>query len=209
MRVLVATDGRHSHKSDVIPPDELARVRAAEFEEACEVLGVPSDQRFQLGFEEGTLAARMSELAGLLREHLADFAPDEVLVTSDLDWHVDHQMLSRALGKALDGSVDLPLVREYPIWAWADGPWSNRPGRGAARSAVDLIAEPWKAVRAAGPTHVASGVYLGRKRAALAVYRSQLTRLSGEPGWATFDPQVLRLFLGDREMFLTPAWGTR
>ena len=209
VRVLVVTDGRHSHRSDRITGDELARVRAGEFDEACDRLRVAPDQRLHLGFEEGTVGRRLPELVALLREHLADFAPDEVLVASGLDWHEDHRTLSQALQRAVAGSGDVPLVREYPVWAWVDGPWSNRPGRGAARSAVDLVAEPWRAWRAAGATHVVSGPYLDRKRAALQAYRSQLTNLTGEPGWATFDERFLRLVLGDREIFLTPGRETR
>jgi LmbE family N-acetylglucosaminyl deacetylase len=207
VRVLVATDGRHSHRSDLMSADELARVRAGEFEEACDRLGVAPDQRLHLGFEEGTLGRRLPELVALLREHVADFAPDEVLVTSGLDWHEDHRMLSRAVQQVVAGPGDAPQVREYPVWAWVDGPWSNRPGRGAVRSAVDLVAEPWGTWRSSGATHVMSGPHLERKRAALQAYRSQLTRLTGEAGWATFDERFLRLVLGDREIFLTPARG--
>ena len=99
----MVTDGRHSHRSDLMAPDELARVRAGEFDEACDRLAVDPDQRLHLGFEEGTLGHRLPELVALLREHVVDFAPDEVLVTSGLDWHEDHRMLSQALQQARDG----------------------------------------------------------------------------------------------------------
>src|SRR5687767_3222241 len=45
VRVVVATDGRLSHRSAEVTPDELARIRAAEFREACSRLGVPADQQ--------------------------------------------------------------------------------------------------------------------------------------------------------------------
>lgn len=209
VRVVLATDGRFSHRSAVLSADGLARVRASEFAEACARLDVPEHERVALGFEEGSLGDRMSEVVARLRVQIVDFAPDEILVTSALDWHVDHRMLNRALCLAV-GAVESPqLVREYPVWAWADGPWANRPGRSALRSAADLIAEPVAAWRAAGATYVRTGPYLARKRHALQAYRSQLTSLTGEPGWATFDDSFLRLFLRGRETFLTPSWGAR
>ena len=206
VRVVLATDGRFSHRSAVLSADDIAEVRAAEFVEACTRLGVDDAERVSLGFQEGTLGRRLEEVAALLRRQIDDFAPDEVLVTSSLDWHDDHRMLSRALHLAVSRIERPPVVREYPVWAWADGPWSNPPGRSAVRSAVDLVAEPVAAWRAAGATYVRSGPHLARKRHALDAYRSQLTNLTGEPEWATFDERFLHLFLGDRETFLTPTW---
>jgi LmbE family N-acetylglucosaminyl deacetylase len=210
VRVVLATDGRFSHRSEQVSADELAAIRAAEFAEACSRLDVKDDARVNLGFEEGSLGRRLEEVAALIRRQVDDFAPDEILVTSSLDWHDDHRSLSRALHLAMSRpgrtTMPAPMVREYPVWAWADGPWSNPPGRPAVRSALDLVAEPVTAWRAAGATYVRTGPYLTRKRHALDAYRSQLTNLTGEPGWATFDARFLQLFLGDRETFLTPTW---
>jgi LmbE family N-acetylglucosaminyl deacetylase len=51
------------------------------------------------------------------------------------------------------------------------------------------------------PRTIAAADCMGRKRAALAAHRSQVTNLTGEPGWQTLSPWFLRHFFGTQELF--------
>ncbi len=201
MRVVVVTDGRHSHRSRVVDPDQLARIRHDESLGACAVLGVPADDVVHLGLEEGTTSARLDEVVEAIVREIEDARPDDVLVTSELDWHDDHRALARAARLAVAAAAG-PRLLEYPVWAWADGPWTNRPGRSAARAAWDLVAEPVASAVRLRPVRVrAAEPYRQAKREALAVYASQMSNLTGEDDWAVMDDDFLDLFRGDRELY--------
>ncbi len=202
VRVLVVTDGRHSHRSRVVDPDRLAQIRRDESLVACGILGVPADDVVHLGLEEGTTAARSDEVVRAVVREIEDVRPDDVLVTSELDWHDDHRALARAARIAVATAGGTRLL-EYPVWAWADGPWSNRPGRSAPRAAWDLVAEPLATAARLRPVSVRSEErHRQAKRRALAAYASQMTNLTGEEDWAVMDDSFLDLFRGPRELFL-------
>ena len=201
VRVLVVTDGRGSHASQVLSPDRLAEVRRAESVRACALLGVAAQDLVHLDLPEGTVAARHEELVDVVGAEIEAGQPDDVLVTSALDWHVDHRALAEVARRAVGAGG--PRLLEYPVWAWADGPWSDRPGRTAWQAAAALLAEPVRTARAARPVRVAAGPeQLACKRAALAAYASQTTNLTGEPEWAVMDEGFLEDFLQPQELFL-------
>lgn len=205
VRVLVVTDGRGSHVSRVLAPEQLAAARKAESRRACAVLGVPAGDLVHLGLPEGTVAARADEVAGLIRTELEMWEPDDVLVTSELDWHVDHRALSGVARDVL-AECSAPRLLEYPVWAWADGPWSDRPGRSLMQAARALVTEPVRTARQARPVVVrAESAHVALKQRALAEYASQTTNFTGEAGWAVMDEQFLSSFLQAKELFLAVA----
>ena len=57
-----------------------------------------------------------------------------------------------------------------------------------------LWAAPWWRVR--------TGEYAAHKAEAIAAYRSQITNLTGEPGWSYLSPAFVSVFLGRDELFL-------
>jgi len=203
VRVVVATDGRHSHRSRVLGPDQLAAVRATEVADACAELGVEPDQLILLGHHEGTLSDDTGLLVDQIHEQISEFAPDEVLVTSGRDWHLDHQELNSAAHLAvarLDESAR-PTVREFPVWLWADGPWRgpSRPRR--ATAALSPLAE----ARTLRVERVATAGFVEAKRRALACHRSQTSNITGEAEWPVLDQAFVESFLGASEVFLEPA----
>jgi LmbE family N-acetylglucosaminyl deacetylase len=205
VRVLVVTDGRRSHVSRVLDPDALAAVRRAESERACAVLGVPDEDLVHLELPEGTVEASQKHVGEVVADELGRLRPDDVLVTSELDWHVDHRALAAVARRVVTGRPGVRLL-EYPVWAWADGPWSDQPGRSPWQAARALVTEPLTTARAARPLTVrADPELLLRKRQALAQYASQTTNLTGEPGWAVMDQALLDRFLQPQELFLTTA----
>lgn len=199
--VMVVADGRSSHPFSRITPDELAAIRAAEVDTACRSLGVGAGRLRRLEWADATVAARTEELATIIAAAVDDLCPEEVVVTSGLDWHPDHQALNQAARLALTRVTHRAQLLEYPVWHWARGPWSHRQGSKLSK-ARDLVAEPWSSLRGSRPQLVSTGPYLERKAGALACYRSQLRNLTGEPDWAVLDDRFLRAFLRPYELFL-------
>ena len=197
--VVVVTDGRLSHRSSVLAPDELAAVRADEARAACARLGVEPGDLHLLGFEEGTVAARHAAVVERVAAIVDDARPDDVLTTYRADWHLDHQAVSAATVAAVAATAGRPRLLEFPIWFWVDGPWVSDPsevGR-MGRYVGDLArASRLRAVSVRTAEHLAA------KRAALAEYRSQTTNLTGESDWAVMDEDLLSLFLAPVELFL-------
>ncbi|MGH9153106.1 MAG: PIG-L deacetylase family protein [Acidimicrobiales bacterium] len=198
--VVIVTDGRLSHHSSALSPDDLAAVRAEEARAACSRLGVDASRLHLLGFEEGTLAARHEEVTRRVSEILDDAAPSEVFTTCASDWHRDHQAVSAATRTAVGAAGRRPRLLEFPVWFWVDGPWRADMGSGP-RHVARFLLDPARAARLHAVT-VRTGPHLLAKRAALAEYRSQTTKLTGEPDWAVMEDELLSLFLGPAELFL-------
>jgi LmbE family N-acetylglucosaminyl deacetylase len=196
VRVIVAADGRSSHRSSVIGPDDLAARRAGEVVDACGVLGIDPDDVVQLGFEDESLDRRGGALADAIAAELDAFDYGEVRLPSGRDWHPDHRALRAALDRALSGRSTRPRVLEHPVWLWVHGPWDSDPnGPWARRRPVSLFRG--YVDRRHWPTAelVRTEGFLGRKRRALLAHRSQTTNLTGEPGWEIFDEAFLADFL--------------
>ncbi|MDQ4130414.1 MAG: PIG-L family deacetylase, partial [Actinomycetota bacterium] len=200
--VVIATDGSGSHRSSHISAQELVSIRAQEAAEACALLDVPAEALIRFGYPDTRLRDHLPELVTRLRKLIAELQPDEILVTSHLDQNVDHQALARAVRLARDAAPEGCRIAEYPIWYWADGPWLHRSeDRPLAVRLADFWRDPLVSVARLRPELVAIDGLAGRKRDALLSYRSQTTNLTGEPGWATFDPSFIASFLDTHEVF--------
>ena len=197
VRVIVATDGRHSTASAVLSPDQLAALRSAELRAACGDLRVPDRDVIELGFRDGTLAAERPALVDRLAELFAERAPDMLLVPCARDVHPDHEELHRAAVRAAARLDPPPTVLAYPIWSWA-APWS---GTGVRDRLTQL---GWAARQLAGArwVRVPAGEHLTEKRAALDRYASQTSNLTGEAGWSHLPAEVCALFTQPAELFV-------
>ena len=201
--VIVVTDGRASHRSERITPDELVEIRTGELYAAGQALGIPAGRVHQLGVADGELIPARDRVRDEIAERLLDLAPDDVLVTSGLDWHDDHRVTSEIVREIFPS---LPLgteLAEFPIWWWADGPWPMRPpGASVPVRGLRLVSDPLRALGGPRPRAVSTGGFLDRKRAAIGAYASQTTNLTGEPGWAVLDDAWIDQFCGPAELFL-------
>jgi LmbE family N-acetylglucosaminyl deacetylase len=205
VRVVVVTDGRGSHASREITPDQLAALRRAESLRACARLGVDAGDVVHLDLHEGTVSRSFDDVVARVVDQVERFEPRDVLVTSALDWHVDHRALAQVARAAVQQFPGVRLL-EYPVWCWADGPWSNRPGRSAPAAARDLVLEPVVTAWQARPVSIrADPLHLAAKRAALDAYSSQVRNLTGEPDWAVMDEAFLAQFLQPQELFFPTA----
>lgn len=106
--VAFATDGRRSGALG-LSPDEMARRRRGEAEDACRALGARSAW---IGLPEGAWdpGVMRARLGALLVEH----RPDVVYAPSRIDFHPEHLGVATALGAALAEHPSIaPRVRVY------------------------------------------------------------------------------------------------
>ncbi|GAA2519103.1 PIG-L deacetylase family protein [Winogradskya humida] len=199
--VVIATDGRHSSRSQVLAPEPLARVRSGELRTACRALGVAEQDVVQLGREDGTLSDCLPEVAAELAALLADRRPDTVFVTCRQDSHPDHEALHEALSLALRYPVpaqEPPQVLAYPIWAWTSGPWFLAAGRLRTRRLTWALRQLFTT----GWVEIPAGDHLAAKRSAIEAYASQTTNFTGEASWSYLPADAVSLFLQPSEIFL-------
>ena len=159
-----------------------------------------SDVRF-LGFEERTIDGDRAALVAALAAVLDEVGPQEVFLPSRYDGHVDHVVCNETARRALAGRGVAPACYEYPVWFWESSSWA-RPGAAPWHKAFDVVAGPVSALRRSTVYRIPLGPHAAAKAAAVAAYRSQTTKLTGEPGWATLDRRFLRHFLERDELFL-------
>jgi LmbE family N-acetylglucosaminyl deacetylase len=197
VRVIVATDGRHSAASATLSPQQLAALRSVELRAACARLGVPDRDVVELGFADGTLSAEARSLADRLTELLTGRPPDLLLLPCARDVHPDHEQLHRTAVRVAASLDPRPTVLSYPIWSWAS------PGVGTGvRDRLPRLG--WMARQLTGTRwlRVPSGEHLDRKREALARYASQTGNLTGEAAWSHLPAEVCELFLQPAELFV-------
>jgi LmbE family N-acetylglucosaminyl deacetylase len=178
--VVVVADGRHSHRSDHLPPAALGQMRRSEMVQAARRMGLAEANLRQLGYEDRTLTAHEDELVGVIAGLVKEFEPQEVYVTGAFEPHPDHAALGRAARRALaqvDGAP--PLLMEYPIWMWSQmwhgipTTWANR--MAAVRAALEVLAIRRRAAV------VDATPFVNAKMHALDAHVSQLRRPAGVP----------------------------
>jgi LmbE family N-acetylglucosaminyl deacetylase len=181
VRVVIATDGRHSPHSSKLSVDRMAELREEEARRACAILGLPAEAISFLGFEDGRLAEHRRLLRDRLIEILDEMKPEEIFVSSIFDTHPDHRVLAELGRELAQLRPERPLaLYEYPIWFWDPRLWRIR----------DLLELRTCVVR--------TEEFRIRKREAIAAYRSQVTDLVGERGLGR---GFLRQFLQPEETF--------
>lgn len=193
--VVVATDGSRSATSRRFGPDEIAALRRDELRTACGQLGVRADTIIELGYGDGTLAERLTELTADVSNLVKDLRPDIVLVPCGQDQHPDHRALHDAAVTAVDGAVLLA----YPIWAWHAAPIFLD-----ARVTARLPLWAWSLRQAAVGRwwRVPAGPHLDQKRSAIDAYASQVSNYTGEADWSYLPPEFVAAFLASDELFL-------
>lgn len=121
LHVVFATDGSHSPEASAGADDsvrrKLAQTREQEALSALAVLGVPAGNAAFLGFEDGTLASRQTELRAALVEHIRRVDAGTVLVPFRYDRHPDHLAISHAVADACSSGAITASVLEYFVYS--------------------------------------------------------------------------------------------
>jgi LmbE family N-acetylglucosaminyl deacetylase len=200
--VAVVTDGRHSHRSAHLTPDQLAELRRAEMAEAASRLGLPADAVHWGGFADGSLADRPDEVAAFVSGLIAELQPDEVYATCADESHPDHAVVGRAARRAAaEKSVRL---LEYPVWLWASWPVRRGDRAGSTAAAVGRVLRR-------RVTKVSSTGYVPAKLHALAAHASQLgrpERVPPEEDWPGLPGFLLTAAGDDVELFFPSHHGS-
>jgi LmbE family N-acetylglucosaminyl deacetylase len=183
VQVVIATDGRHSHHSMKLSANAMIEIREEEAREAVAILGLPRENVTFLRFEDGHLMDHRRLLYRRLAEILERMDPEEVFVSSIVDAHPDHRVLAALARELVRVRHRFPVLYEYPIWFWDPQMWHLSDLRGLHVRTVRM------------------DEFRITKRAAIAAYRSQVTNLTGEAGWATLRRGFLRQFLKFEEIF--------
>ena len=195
--ILVVTDGRHSHASRAMSPDELAALRRAEMAEAARRLGVAAECLHFAGLEDGTAAVYEDGLVKTITELISEVAPDEVYATCVEEPHPDHAATGRAARRAV-AAVGTPVaLLEYPVGLWQAWPLRRHD---VLRSAGDAAG---RAVRRRAVV-VRAGDNLTAKWHALQAHSSQLYRPRGVPAeepWPGLPRPVLSAAADRYELF--------
>lgn len=208
VEVVFFTDGSRSH--DLLPADELARLRRAEALNACRMLGIEEARLHFLGLEDGQLAEQEEKALALVGAILGGSEVRQVFVTHRNEPSPDHAAANRIVRKAARDTGRPMAVWEYPIWYWDRWPWI-RLDNGSWR-------HPWAVTKAVGhglpslilPARFNCAIDVGEqletKRAALAQHRTQMTRYNGDPSWRILGDvaggRFLDLLLQPDELFL-------
>ena len=100
--------------------EDLPALRLFEVTRALQILGIKAPRCLDL--EDGTLASRIEDLTGLLREQFAEVGPELLYVFHPGEFHSDHRALARAACEARDAlprscHVHLIGVNQVPPYA--------------------------------------------------------------------------------------------
>ena len=112
---VVITDGRRSPDPDSIGEEAMARLRKAEGQRACSVLGI-GETNF-LGFESLANENAFQDAVGKLVEIIERFQPDEVYTLHpELDRHASHRAAGKVTVDARSRSGANAEVWAYEVW---------------------------------------------------------------------------------------------
>jgi LmbE family N-acetylglucosaminyl deacetylase len=209
--VVYMTDGSGSH-TQALPKHELMAIRTTEALAACARLGLPSERVRFLGFEDGALEKSVAPATAVVADILGREKPSEIYIPYRKDAHPDHIAANQIVVAALRRQSRPPIVHEYGIWFWYHWPLVSPAASGVFRglsrlTMARLSFTAWFRLLRDFRSHVCIADVLECKRAALWEHKSQMTRLSDDATWQTFDDvargEFLDFFFQDREFFFT------
>jgi LmbE family N-acetylglucosaminyl deacetylase len=189
--VVIATDGSGSHPGSALYPSErLVALRHEEVRIATNRLGLKPSNLHHLDLRDTKVPTSGSVFQAAV-ERIAQIVTAlgarTLLVTWRGDPHCDHEA-SDVIARAVRDMIPTLELLAYPIWGWhlaPDAQIDESPPTGAR---VDI--RRWQE----------------RKRAAIAAYRSQMTRMiDDDPGGFCFTAETLAPFLRPHEYFIRIA----
>jgi LmbE family N-acetylglucosaminyl deacetylase len=207
--IVYVTDGATSHPS--MARSELIECREREAAAAAEVLGVSRERLHFLRLPDGSLAHHVESASAQVAGILGDLRPARIVLPHALEPNDDHAATAAVAATAVAVHGRAVSSMSYFVWFWDQWPWTApwappRSRHGRRR----MLRTAWQGRlgTAIAPrlTHsIDVSAVLDRKRAALAMHRTQMTRPDGEPGWLTLadvaNGEWLDLLLQPVELF--------
>lgn len=187
--VVFLTDGHTSHRH-LMPPDVLSAVREEEATAACAKLGVPAERLTFLRYPDGYLKTVGDIAARLILDLLRERQPREIYIPYARDPQPDHAATNKIVRSVLKASGLNATVLEYPVWAWYQWPWVSMPSMTPGRTVRQVLANSAKlnfGMRLSRDMNyaIATNEVRQQKIEALNEHRTQMTRMNGNPDWAT------------------------
>lgn len=207
LRVAVLSDGTASH-ARFVAAAELRQRRLRELQQATAALGLPASALHCLDLPDGHLEARLPDAVAALRPLIERFRPRQLFLPCRGDQLPDH-LATRAAGLEAARLAGAPLqVYGYPVWFWNHWPWLRRNALGADRplAALGRFLRGGSALLRDFRVRVdLDEATLARKRAALAMHRSQVERPADQPDWPVLGDvgagELLRCLLREVEIY--------
>lgn len=162
LHIAYVTDGAQSHAGHpTLSPAALASLRREEARQAMALLGLDPSSLTFLGARDGSLAhlepTSAQRLVDVIASYLKSISPTEIFLPSRRDGSSEHDAAFLLVDRALAQAGLKPRILEFPIWSW----WNPS----LILPEILRIRRVWR-VEFRGEA--------GRKRAALAAYRSQM-----------------------------------
>ncbi|MDZ7289970.1 MAG: PIG-L family deacetylase [candidate division KSB1 bacterium] len=186
--IVFMTDGRASHQSHFITPEELVKLRTAEARNCARVMGVPEENLIFFEFEERCLGQHQTAARLRVAEILRDLRPAEVFVPYHREMQADHfetyKIVKDALGE-IHGQGRPPVnLYEYFVWIWRLWFWQIEELR-HRKQWCKIDVRPIRQI----------------KQKALQQYKSQTTILYPDPRWRVLPEPIINLFSQPYEYF--------
>ncbi len=187
--VIVAANGGGCQLARFRDRDEVVMLRRQESTVACQMLGVAEHDLDFLGFDDGELLGRSTELADRLAGIIDTVGPASVVCPYRGDEHPDHRGLANAVQELVSsGRLSAPVF-EYPVWL-------------STRQAMRIASSPRsRAMLRSIPLEPGAE----RKRAAIAQYHSQMPVWQGVPIGGALSKEFIELFVTHDEIYLSKA----
>ncbi|MDX9690453.1 MAG: PIG-L family deacetylase [Alphaproteobacteria bacterium] len=185
VRIMIVTDGRYSSPSTKLSPDDIARLRHHEAQNAIRTLGVPSSELVFLPYRDTESKNYLLQIEHDIASQIWLTHPALIVSPYGIDSHEDHRVIAQAVNNLIQKGKVPCAVWNYPMWFWP---------RQAMRHLLSL-----KRIR----SHIIVPVdtYGTCKNTALDAYKTQFENLTGEENWHILDPNIRTLHVLDHELF--------
>jgi LmbE family N-acetylglucosaminyl deacetylase len=186
VRVVFMTDGRQSH-ANFLSPEELTAIRHREALDACQSLGINTQDVHFLDYEDGILAESVESAVPIVTAILKEYLPGSIFIPYHQDVLADHIATNQIVCSAIHAWGQRVTVYEFPVWFWFHWPWVRilQDDRILTRMVLKKTIQFQAGLQLLRDFKISVDVKpeLKKKKTALSLYPSQMVRLNSDPRW--------------------------